>query len=307
MRPPCEIVQRDFLPDLRSSLSRILDEQGLSQSEIADKIGLTQAAVSKYLKQKGNGHKIDPQVHTLATRIASYLLTNTKSQSAILKEVCGTCMSLRIGSDICAIHRKSNPALAKEECDICAELLGGSDRKLTLRSKVLQEMKEALDQIQISTVFYRLVPEVRANLVSCSRDASDLSDVAGVPGRITLIDGKARIFLSPQFGASNHTASLLLSIKKKWSQYRSCLCLSGRNEVIQAALEEKVNMIHLKESENEANEIAKVAIQLQKTRPREFLGINVPGGIGVESILYIFGKSAIDLATLSERIALHIK
>ncbi|MFW9920840.1 MAG: thiamine-phosphate synthase family protein [Candidatus Thorarchaeota archaeon] len=306
MRPPCEIVQREFLPDLRASLSRILKERGLSQMEIAERIGLTQAAVSKYLRQSDRTRSIDRHIHVLATRIAQDLLDDSKTQSQILKQVCGTCMTLRIGSDICTLHKRSHAVLAEEECTICSELLGGSDQELTSRSEVIGDLQEALDTIESSNTFSYLVPEVRANLVSCLKEARALSDVAGIPGRITLIEGRARAFLGPQFGASKHTASLLLNIREKWSYYRACLCISGKDSIIVASEQEGVNVIHLKDAQNDVNVIAAAVFELLKSRPKGFLGINVPGGIGVEPILYIFGKSAIDLAKLSNRIGIHV-
>lgn len=306
MRPPCEIVQRDFLPDLRASLSKKLKETGLSQMEIAERIGLTQAAVSKYLQQKDKKRRIDHYIDVLASRLADGLRDNSISSAEVLKEVCGTCMTLRIGSEICSLHRKAITSLDEEECIICSELLGGSDQELTIRSSVLIDMQEGLEIIENSTTFFLLVPEVRANLVACSKDASTIPEVAGVPGRITLIQGKARVFSGPQFGTSRHTASLLLRVKERWSSYRACLCIGGSTSVIDASEKEGVHVIHLDHSAHDASTIAEYALCTQQSRPKGFLGIHVPGGIGVEPILYIFGKSAVQLADLSEKIGLRL-
>jgi predicted fused transcriptional regulator/phosphomethylpyrimidine kinase len=213
-------------------------------------------------------------------------------------------MSLRIGSDICLLHKKSIPSLDAEDCSICSELLSGADTHLTSKSKTLQDIQEALEYIHSSSTFANLVPEVRANLVSCARDAESVEDVAGIPGRITAVEGKAKAFLPPRFGASKHTASLLLLIREKWTGYQACLCLSGKEHVVSAIGKTKIKLISLTSSTSEPSEIAGKAFNDSVRKPRGFLGIHVPGGIGLEPILYIFGTSAVDLSVLAEEIGL---
>ncbi len=303
MRPPCEIVQREFLPSLRGTLARLLSERGLSQVEIAERLDLTQAAVSKYMRQHEGKRRIDTEAQSLAERLVDQLVNESHSKSKILKEVCSTCMSLRVGSEICLMHKRSYPFLEEEDCSICSELIGGSDVELSARSMVILDIQRALHVIQDSKGFSLLVPEVRANLVACPKDAKGIQDVAGVPGRITLVDGKARAFVAPQFGASRHTASLLLQVKKRWSRYRACLCLSGKDIVIDVARNEGVRIISLDTSVSEVDEIAKQVFKTRTSSPKGTLGINVPGGVGVEPILYIFGKSAYELGQLAQKMS----
>ena len=66
MRPPCEIVQRDFLKAVRTFVARSLRDEGFSQTEIASKMDLTQAAVSKYLNQPITKTKLAGEISLLS-------------------------------------------------------------------------------------------------------------------------------------------------------------------------------------------------------------------------------------------------
>ncbi|MFW9955003.1 MAG: thiamine-phosphate synthase family protein [Candidatus Thorarchaeota archaeon] len=306
MRPPCELVQREYLPVLRSRLSKKLRERGYSQNDIAECLGLTQAAVSKYLAQDYSPNPLNETVDITASRMANMIIQENSTSDLLVKEVCEACMSLRIGADICMMHRESVPSLRDPQCEICASLLGGEDKFLVKRAKILEEMTEALRLIYKSNSFAKLVPQVRANLVACNKDASNISDVIGVPGRITLIEGKARALVGPRFGASKHMALLLLEVRKLWSDVFACLCLSGRSEIIEAAREEGVRIIGIKESQSDPVMIAGL-VRESKAKRRQGIatGIHVPGGIGVEPILYLFAKSPLELSSISEALGSH--
>jgi len=56
LRMPSEIVVDDVLPTLRVML-RKLGKRGLTQGEIADDLGVTQAAVSAYVTWEANVEK----------------------------------------------------------------------------------------------------------------------------------------------------------------------------------------------------------------------------------------------------------
>jgi len=51
MEPRCEKIARNVFPSIRSTIAEIMmKEYGMSQVEIAKKLGVSQAAVSYYLK-----------------------------------------------------------------------------------------------------------------------------------------------------------------------------------------------------------------------------------------------------------------
>jgi predicted fused transcriptional regulator/phosphomethylpyrimidine kinase/predicted transcriptional regulator len=307
MRPPCELVQKEYLPNLRANLAQRLHESGQSQIEIARSMNITQAAVSKYLSQGSKKGSLEKDVDILAEKLSMMILSDTPRQDMMVKEICRTCMYLRIGSTICKMHRDSVPDLGDVKCQICTDLLAGEEKEFTSRGRTLRDLQDALVQISNASRFSLLIPQVRANLVACGSDARTHMDVAGVPGRITLVNSRAVALTSPQFGASRHTANLLLWARSNWQSIQACLGISGTEEIVAAAEESGFRMISLSMPASDPDAISnaaqKIAGGLKKTL--QFVAIHVPGGFGVEPILYLFGPSAMGLAT--ESIALSMK
>ncbi|MFW9967848.1 MAG: thiamine-phosphate synthase family protein [Candidatus Thorarchaeota archaeon] len=301
MRPPCELVQKEYLPSLRANLAMRLHESGQSQSEIAGRMNITQAAVSKYLSQGVKKGSLQKHVDILAEKLVGMMLSDAPQQDMMVKEICRTCMYLRIGSSICKMHRDSLPALGEVKCQICTDLLAGEEKEFTSRGVILRDLQEALLQISIAPEFSALIPQVRANLVACGDDARTHMDVAGVPGRITLVNGRAVALTAPQFGASKHTAKLLLWARSNWPSIQACLGISGAKEIVNAARDSDFGMIILPMPSTDPDVISEEAQKLVGSM-REFLrfvAIHVPGGIGVEPILYLFGPNAVALADAS--------
>ena len=309
MRPPCEIVQRDFLRTTRTFVARALKEEGFSQTEIASKMELTQAAVSKYLSQPLTKTKLAGEITRVTQTLTEMLKTGESGADQIVKEICSACMRSRIGSTLCEMHQDRVPSLKDANCQVCSQLLGGRDDDLADRASVIGDILDALRIIEQSETFEGIVPQVRANFVACNSQAELVKDVAGVPGRITIIDGYARALISPQFGASQHTAELLLHAKKTWPRIRACLCVSGRQDVVKTAAKNGFKVLSMKEPESTASKIVKslkAADQVPGSRT-SFLALHIPGGYGVEPILYLFGPSAKELSERSLRLSDAVK
>jgi hypothetical protein len=53
MRSPCEVVAKYVLPVFRAMVAKdLMDNYNLSQNQVAEKLGITQAAVSHYINSK---------------------------------------------------------------------------------------------------------------------------------------------------------------------------------------------------------------------------------------------------------------
>lgn len=298
MRPPCEIVQRDFLRAVRSYVARSLSENGYSQTEIATQMNMTQAAVSKYLSQPVAKTRLSGELETLTEKLTTMITSGDVESDALVREICSTCMRSRIGSSLCEMHQSKVPSLKSANCQICSQLLGGSDIDLSRRTIVIGDILEALKIIEASDSFVNIVPQIRTNIVACDESAKSSKEVAAVPGRITVIDGRARALVSPQFGASGHTAELLIQSKELWKTIRSCLYVSGDEEVTKAAKNNGFRVVHLRESESTPHMIIdnlKASDKIPGPRTT-YPAIHSPGGFGVEPILYLFGPDAKQLS-----------
>ena len=85
-----------------------------------------------------------------------------------------------------------------------------SDEKL----KVVNQIKKIYNYISDIQKFSNLIPEVRLN-ISCSLpNATNKQEIAGIEGRITIINGYPRASGEIKFGVSDHTARLILTAKE---------------------------------------------------------------------------------------------
>ncbi|KKM03653.1 hypothetical protein LCGC14_1772250, partial [marine sediment metagenome] len=80
--------------------------------------------------------------------------------------------------------------------------------------EVINQIKEIYTFISHSQNSSKLIPEVRMN-ISCSLpNATKHDEIAGIEGRITIINGYPQASGEIKFGVSDHTARLILSVKK---------------------------------------------------------------------------------------------
>lgn len=82
------------------------------------------------------------------------------------------------------------------------------------RLEVIKQIKEIYNFITQSRDFSILIPEVRMNISGSPSNANTKEDIAGIEGRITIINGFPKASGEIKFGVSDHTARLLLSAKK---------------------------------------------------------------------------------------------
>jgi len=98
MKPPCEVVVKDILPAIRAMLVKeLIEHHHLSQVEVASKLGITQPAVSQYLRMlRGAGRdrillkNIEKYVQMLADDIARGKL----KRKQIIERYCLICRTM---------------------------------------------------------------------------------------------------------------------------------------------------------------------------------------------------------------------
>ena len=122
MKPYCETVAQVVLPTIRALIAKeLIEKYNFTQQDAASKLGLTQSAISQYLRNlRGSKIKIlerdksiTKDIEEFAGRIASGELDSSNS----LVPFCNICKNIRKNKILCKIHKKAFPGL--ENCDIC--------------------------------------------------------------------------------------------------------------------------------------------------------------------------------------------
>ncbi|MFH1788804.1 MAG: helix-turn-helix domain-containing protein [Candidatus Altiarchaeota archaeon] len=94
MKLPCEKALWTVLPQIRSDLAQELLKQGLSQKEVAEKLGLTPSAVSQYIHKKRAVKMNRTKAYKEMITAAALKILASESDSAVSKVICACCTKI---------------------------------------------------------------------------------------------------------------------------------------------------------------------------------------------------------------------
>lgn len=169
--------------------------------------------------------------------------------------------------------------------------------------KVINQIKEIYNFISNIQKFSELIPEVKLN-ISCSLpNATTKQEIAGIEGRITIINGYPKASGEVKFGVSDHTARLILTAKKFDNSINLVMNLKFKPHWIKA-IQEKTDLelyefVRGNQPEN-IKEKEHSTMQWLIKESMEKIG-KIPdiiwdkGSIGKEPIIRVFGKNSKDL------------
>jgi predicted fused transcriptional regulator/phosphomethylpyrimidine kinase/predicted transcriptional regulator len=300
MRTPCETVVKEYLPMLRAMIAdKLLKEYGWTQRRTSEALGLTQPAISGYLRtleaREGPSTGLDlKEIEDLAEGLAEALAHGGVPSAKVVEEVCRFCLSSRLGGSICSLHKARVPMLSAEKCTACMNLYSLRSHPLDERGLTLKRLSEALALIEESKDFLRVIPEVGSNLVEAIGEAESISDVAGVPGRITIARDRVRLLTPPEFGASKNTAAILLAVKRLIPSMRGAISIAYRKEIKEAVeklsykiLKVDLSRVDLSDPSHILNLSEELRVQMEPMHTID--GILEEGGAAREPILYLLG------------------
>ena len=120
---PCEIAVKSVIPAVKALIAKeLVEKRGLKQDEVAEILGISQSAVSKYTRRvRGYVMKVDGigELEPTIEKMIGLLVNGTYQRGEFLRIFCQMCMIIRRTSLMCQFCQKSDPKIKIEECGFC--------------------------------------------------------------------------------------------------------------------------------------------------------------------------------------------
>ena len=120
MKPPCELIVWYVIPTIRAELAKEMIKLGLSQKEVSERLGITQSAVSQYVKDKrGKGIPVNKEVRKAIKSLAKEITAGNTTQE-VIPGICAVCAIVKSSGSLCDLHRREDENL--DSCDMCLNI-----------------------------------------------------------------------------------------------------------------------------------------------------------------------------------------
>jgi predicted transcriptional regulator len=119
---PCEVAVKTVSPALRALIAQnLLEKHDFKETEVADVLGISQSAVSKYNKKvRGTTIPINgiPEIQTITEQMVTHLLASPVQQMEVMKLFCQACSIIRSKGLMCELcQQNQKPSI--DNCDFC--------------------------------------------------------------------------------------------------------------------------------------------------------------------------------------------
>ena len=174
---------------------------------------------------------------------------------------------------------------------------------------VIHQINEIYNFIRMEK-FCKLIPEVRTNIAGALKDAKTKEEVAGIEGRITIVNGLPKAAGDIKFGVAEHTARLVLTSKEFDNSINFVMNMKYTPELV----EEIQNKTDLKlveiNRENQPKDVKTKEFSTMQWLIKESIEKDgkIPdiiwdkGSIGKEPMLRLFGINSVDMIEKIEKI-----
>ena len=176
--------------------------------------------------------------------------------------------------------------------------------------EVINQIKEIYNYISKSKKFSVLIPEVRMNISGSLPSAATKEEIAGIEGRITIINGYPHASGEIKFGTSDHTARLILSAREFDKSTNFVTNLKYNPDWIKIIQDNTDLDLHEIIRENQPSEIKKKEFSTMQWLIKESVERSgrIPdiiwdkGAMGKEPIIRLFGKNSKNMIEKLEKI-----
>ncbi len=293
LRFPSEIVVERFLPTVRALLAVEMADRGLTQQEIADALGVSQAAVSQYLRGDAtveDRFAEDDRLRATVDTIADGFATGSIDGYEALGELLAVVREFEDRGPICAVHEEEMPVLDGLGCDLCVR---GADDAVAQERQALATVRRASRRLATAPGMAAHIPNVGTNVGTAVPAATDETDVAAVPGRLQAVGSRVLVPADPEFGASRRVAEVILAANGFAPDVRGALNVATSEELLDCARERGYEPLRFD-----------AAYEDRSTRLQELFAqrgelpqiLYHQGDFGIEPVTYVFGETATDAA-----------
>jgi len=293
---PSEIVVERFLPTARAMLARELDERGLTQQEVADHLGVTQAAVSQYVRGDGTVEERfaeDERMVATVERIADGFADGSMDGYEALAELLDLVRRFEDRGPVCAVHEEEMPALEGMGCDLCVR---GTDDAVLAEREALAAVRRAARRLANAPGMAAHVPNVGTNVGTAVPGAADVTDVAAVPGRLQAVGSRVMVPADPEFGASERVATTVLAAMAVDPDLRGALNLATSEALLAAARERGIDPLQFDAGYENRGERLRERFRERGGVPRVCYH---EGAFGIPPVCYVLGETATEAADLA--------
>ena len=120
---PCEVAVKSLVPSIRSAIAReLIQTYGLKQKDVANLLGVTQTAVSKYTRHvRGVVLEIEEveEVQPTIREIVVLLANGHMSKYELVAKFCVVCQIVRRKRLMCELCKISDPSIDIQQCFLC--------------------------------------------------------------------------------------------------------------------------------------------------------------------------------------------
>lgn len=127
---PAEIESKTLIPALRAILAKKLaEEHKIREDEISKMLGVTQAAISNYIRGTRGDPKLiekllaEEQVSKMLTELSENLASDMAYTPSSLSKFIGLCNYIKSSLLICDIHHNLESNIDEKVCKECESLL----------------------------------------------------------------------------------------------------------------------------------------------------------------------------------------
>ena len=120
---PCEVAVKSVIPAIRSAIARELTKtHGLKQKEVAQLLGITQTAVSKYTRfYRGTVVEVQriEEANFVIQQTVTSLANGEMDKYELAEKLCTICGVIREKGVMCELCSLSDSTIDNKKCIVC--------------------------------------------------------------------------------------------------------------------------------------------------------------------------------------------